>query len=57
VAVTGGFGRRSDHEFVRALIEAGLVDLETLNDRIGRLGSYAPRGGRVGATSQVRVAL
>jgi hypothetical protein len=37
VAVTGGFGRRSDHEFIRALIEAGLVDLETLNDRIGRL--------------------
>jgi hypothetical protein len=39
VAVTGGFGRRSDREFVRALIEAGHVDLETLHDRIARLPS------------------
>lgn len=37
MAVTGGFGRRSDREFVRALAEAGLVDLETLHDRIGQL--------------------
>lgn len=37
VAVTGGFGRRSDREFVRALLEAGRVDLETLHDRIARL--------------------
>ena len=37
VAVTGGFGRRSDREFVRALVEAGLVDLEILHDRIGQL--------------------
>jgi hypothetical protein len=36
VAVTGGFGRRSDREFVSALTEAGLIDLEILNDRIGR---------------------
>jgi hypothetical protein len=43
VAVTGGFGRRSDREFVSALTEAGLVDLETLNDRVGRLPpSVAP---------------
>lgn len=39
VAVTGGYGRRSDREFVRALVAAGLVDLETLHDRIGRLPS------------------
>ena len=37
VAVTGGFGRRSDRAFVRALVEAGLVDLEILRDRIGQL--------------------
>jgi hypothetical protein len=39
VAVTGGFGRRSDREFVSALAEVGLVDLELLNDRIGQLPS------------------
>ncbi|TVR30313.1 MAG: hypothetical protein EA388_14550 [Nitriliruptor sp.] len=37
VAVTGGFGRRSDRGFVSALAEAGLVDLEILNDRVGSL--------------------
>ena len=37
VAVTGGFGRRSDRAFVSALAEAGLVDLGILNDRVGRL--------------------
>jgi hypothetical protein len=37
VAVTGGFGRRSDREFVRALVEAELVDLATLHDRIRQL--------------------
>ena len=43
VAVTGGFGRRSDREFVTALAEAGLIDLDLLHDRIGRLPpSVAP---------------
>ncbi|MFN2319889.1 MAG: hypothetical protein ABR500_09435, partial [Dermatophilaceae bacterium] len=37
--VTGGFGRRSDRAFISALAEAGLVDLETLNDRVGCLPS------------------
>jgi hypothetical protein len=37
VAVTGGFGRRSDREFVGALIEAGLVDAELLTQRIEQL--------------------
>lgn len=37
VAVTGGFGRRSDREFVGALIEAGLVDTDLLMDRIHQL--------------------
>jgi hypothetical protein len=37
VAVTGGFGRRSDREFVAALIEAGLVDTELLIERIEQL--------------------
>ncbi len=34
VAVSGGFGRRSDREFVSALIEAGLVDTDLLTERI-----------------------
>lgn len=37
VAVTDGFGRRSDREFVSALIEAGLVDTELLTERIAQL--------------------
>lgn len=37
VAVTGGFGRRTDREFVAALIEAGLVDTEVLTARIEQL--------------------
>jgi hypothetical protein len=37
VAVTGGFGRRSDREFVAALIEAGLVDTDLLTERIDQL--------------------
>lgn len=37
VAVTGGFGRRSDHEFVKALAEAGHLDLEQLDARIDQL--------------------
>ena len=37
VAVTGGFGRRSDRDFVAALIEAGLVDTELLSQRIEQL--------------------
>jgi hypothetical protein len=34
VALTGGFGRRSDREFVAALIDADLVDPDLLNERI-----------------------
>lgn len=37
VAVTGGFGRRTDREFVSALIEAGLVDTDQLTERIDQL--------------------
>lgn len=37
VAVTGGFGRRSDREFVRALVEAEPADLDHLTERIARL--------------------
>jgi hypothetical protein len=37
VAVTGGFGRRSDREFAAALIEAGYVDTELLTERIEQL--------------------
>ncbi|MEX2549568.1 MAG: hypothetical protein WD638_05030 [Nitriliruptoraceae bacterium] len=37
VAVTGGFGRRSDREFVHALIEAALVDPDQLSERIDLL--------------------
>lgn len=34
VAITGGFGRRSDRAFVQALAEAGLIDLDVLEQRI-----------------------
>lgn len=37
VAVTGGFGRRSDREFVNALVEVDLVDTEVLTERVGQL--------------------
>jgi hypothetical protein len=37
VAVTGGFGRRSDREFVGALVETGLVDTDVLDERIEQL--------------------
>jgi hypothetical protein len=37
VAGTGGFGRRTDREFVSALIEAGLVDTDQLTERIDLL--------------------
>ena len=37
VAVTGGFGRRTDREFVSTLIEAGLVDTDLLTQRIDQL--------------------
>lgn len=37
VAVTGGFGRRSDRAFVKALAEAGHLDLDVLHDRIDHL--------------------
>lgn len=37
VAVTGGFGRRTDREFVSTLIEAGLVDTHLLTERIEQL--------------------
>ena len=37
VAVTGGFGRRSDRVFVEALVVAGLVDLDVLGERVDRL--------------------
>lgn len=37
VAVTGGFGRRSDREFVKALADAGHLDLDLLDTRIDRL--------------------
>jgi hypothetical protein len=37
VAVTGGFGRRSDREFVAALIDAGYVDPDLLTERIDQL--------------------
>jgi hypothetical protein len=37
VAVTGGFGRRSDREFVSALIDAGLVEPDHLDQRIEQL--------------------
>jgi hypothetical protein len=44
VAVTGGFGRRTDRGFVLALLEAGLVDLEVLTERIDLLpDTVAPR--------------
>ena len=42
VAVTGGFGRRTDREFVAALIEAGLVDTELLTERIEQLPNTVP---------------
>lgn len=34
VAITGGFGRRSDRAFVQALVEAGHVDSDLLDQRI-----------------------
>lgn len=37
VAVTGGFGRRSDREFVKALTDAGHLDLDLLDRRIDQL--------------------
>ena len=37
VAVTGGFGRRTDREFVSALVEAGLVDTDLLTECIDQL--------------------
>ena len=44
VAVTGGFGRRSDREFVGALIEAGLVEPELLTQRTEQLpDTFAPQ--------------
>lgn len=37
VAVTGGFGRRSDREFVKALVDHGHVHLHLLDERIDEL--------------------
>lgn len=37
VAVTGGFGRRSDRAFVKALAEASQIDLDVLKQRIDQL--------------------
>lgn len=43
VAVTGGFGRRSDREFVKALADNGHLDLNVLHQRIDELpDSVAP---------------
>jgi hypothetical protein len=49
VAVTGGFGRRSDRAFVAALVEAGHVDTQTLHDRIDRLPESVDRRVRAAA--------
>jgi hypothetical protein len=37
VAITGGFGRRSDRAFVKALVDAGHVDPAVLSQRVARL--------------------
>lgn len=44
VAVTGGFGRRSDRAFIRALVEDGHIDLDVLDSRVDQLpDSVSPR--------------
>jgi len=42
VAVTGGFGRRSDRAFIVALVEAGHIDLELLHERVDQLPDAVP---------------
>lgn len=49
VAVTGGFGRRSDREFVKALAEAGHLDLDLLHHRIDQLPDTVADAVRTGA--------
>lgn len=43
VAVTGGFGRRSDRAFIQALVEAGHVDADQLDERVELLPESVPR--------------
>ena len=49
VAVTGGFGRRSDRAFVKALADAGHLDLDVLHHRIDRLPDSVAPAVRTGA--------
>ena len=49
VAVTGGFGRRSDREFVKALADAGYLDLDLLHHRIDQLPDAVADAVRTGA--------
>jgi len=49
VAVTGGFGRRSDRAFVKALADAGHLDLDVLHHRIDHLPDSVAPAVRTGA--------
>lgn len=49
VAVTGGFGRRSDRAFVQALADAGHLDLDVLDRRIDQLPDTVAPAVRTGA--------
>lgn len=49
VAVTGGLGRRSDREFVKALTDAGHLDLDLLDHRIDQLPDSIAPAVRTGA--------
>ena len=49
VAVTGGFGRRSDRASVKALADAGHLDPDVLHDRIDHLPEDVAPAVRTGA--------
>lgn len=42
VAVTGGFGRRSDRAFIKALVTASHVDPDLLHERLDQLPEAVP---------------
>jgi len=53
VAVTGGFGRRSDRAFGKALTDAGHLDLDVLHRRIDRLPDTITPAVRTGAHTSI----
>lgn len=54
MAVTGGFGRRSDREFVKAVADAGHLDLDLLDTRIDQLPDTVTRAVRGAAQTIIQ---